>query len=149
MWIGKKNSNWTETMKLFLEINPSDRNLRNFGFLFSGIFLALAIWLFYKSIGSAPWFLGLAACFLLLAFVGRAILKPIYIGWMSIAVVLAWINTRIILGLTFFLIFTPMGIIARLLGKDLLQERIDKNASSYWIAREESPMPKSRYQQMF
>ena len=71
-------------------------------------------------------------------------LKPFYKVWMAFALLLGLIMTRFILTLTFFLIITPMGFVLRKLGKDLLDEKINKDATTYW--RKHEPISnKSRY----
>jgi hypothetical protein len=65
-----------------------------------------------------------------------ALLKPLQKIWMALAIVMGWISTRIILSLLFFIVLTPIGFIMRLRGKDLLDEKIEKEKTSYWIYRE-------------
>lgn len=77
------------------------------------------------------------------------ILKPVYRLWMKFAAVLAWFNTRLILGLTFFLVFTPIGILLKLLRKDLIKEKWDAKAVSYWIERKKIPFDRSRYEKQY
>jgi len=61
------------------------------------------------------------------------LLKPLYDLWMKFAAVLAWINTRLILILMFYLVFTPIGLIMRLFGSAQLGLRIEKDKRSYWV----------------
>jgi len=64
------------------------------------------------------------------------ILKLLYSWWMKLAALLAWINTRLILTVLFFLVFTPVGIILRLLKNDPLERRFEKGSLSYWRRKE-------------
>jgi len=66
-------------------------------------------------------------------------LKPIFVLWMSLAAILGFIMTRFILGLIFFLIFSPIGLVFRLIKKDHLDEAIDPHANSYWKIRDSAP----------
>jgi len=66
-------------------------------------------------------------------------LTPVYHLWMKIGHVLGWINTRIILGLVFFVIFAPVALVFKILRKDTLKQRLDASASSYRIASEQPP----------
>ena len=77
--------------------------------------------------------------FLFFGLVFPLILKPIYILWMSFAVVMGFIVSHIILSLIFGLVFTPAGLLIRLLRKDPLDEKINPQAESYWIKRERKP----------
>ena len=64
------------------------------------------------------------------------IIKPVYIIWMSFAVMLGYIMTRILLTIIFCLLFIPVGLILRIFRKDILNERFDKMTDTYWIKRE-------------
>lgn len=75
--------------------------------------------------------------------------KLLYGLWMKFALILSWINTRIILFLMFCLIFTPIGLIIKLLGKDLLEEKIDKTAKSYWKKKEKNELGLAAYEKQF
>ena len=76
---------------------------------------------------------------LLLGLIYPAALRPVFILWMSFATSLGFIMTRIILGLIFFLIFSPIGLVFRLIKKDHLDEAIDHEAASYWRIRDPKP----------
>ncbi len=74
------------------------------------------------------------------------LLKPVYKLWMVVARITGWFMTRIILGILFYLVVTPISLIARLAGKDFLDEKLDKNATSYWIP---TPLKKRSYENQF
>ncbi len=112
------------------------KTLRNFGLLFFVVFSAMAGLSYWKGSSNWPWFIGGGGLFLILGLFFPFFLKPFYKVWMTFAFLLGWVMTRIIVTLTFFLIFTPVGIALRILGKDLLNEKIDRNAGTYWIKRE-------------
>jgi uncharacterized membrane protein len=76
-------------------------------------------------------------------------LKPGYRGWMKVAHFIGGIITTVILAGVFFLLFAPIGILFRLIGKDHLERRWDKTAATYWHARLAEDIPKERYQQQF
>lgn len=76
-------------------------------------------------------------------------LTPIYKLWLKLAAALAWFNTRLILGLMFFLVFSPIGLILRLLRVDLIKEKWDPQARSYWIDREAASFDPSRYEKQY
>lgn len=126
---GERNSS------LIKEINPTRKNVRNFGILFAAISAGVGAWMLFRGKPDWAYVAGLAAVFLAGAFAGYRILRPLYIGWMSFAYVLAWLNTRIILSVFYYLVFTPIGLVLRLTGKDLLDTKIEKERQSYWIKR--------------
>jgi hypothetical protein len=66
-------------------------------------------------------------------------LRRMYDGWMVFVRALAWINTRIILTVVFYLILTPVSVVRRLLGYDSLNRRLDRNAATYRVPRERRP----------
>lgn len=76
-------------------------------------------------------------------------LKPGYRGWMKVAHLIGGVVTTVILGAVFFLLFAPIGILFRLIGKDHLERKWDKAARTYWHARPTEALSKERYQQQF
>jgi len=62
-------------------------------------------------------------------------LRSVYAAWMKFAFLLAWVNTRLILVIIFYLVFTPLGLLMRLCGADPLERKINKKAGSYWKKR--------------
>jgi hypothetical protein len=123
--------------------------VRKFGYLFAAVLSIIALYSVYRGTSQWPWFLAAAAIFLLAGLVAYPVLRPVYIGWMKFAFVLGWINTRILLGLMFFLVFTPIGLILRLTGKDLLDQKIDRSAKSYWVKRERKEFDPKQYERLF
>jgi hypothetical protein len=78
-----------------------------------------------------------------------AILKSLYNFWMKIALVLSWVNTRVLLFLIFYLILTPTGLILKLLRKDLLEQGIDKAEKSYWKIKDKNEFGVAYYEKQF
>lgn len=76
------------------------------------------------------------------------LLKALYGYWMKFAHALGWVNTRIILSLVYFLIFTPLALIFRLLGKDPMERRFEV-VESYWIKREPKTFKQEDYRRQF
>ena len=132
-----------------MKVDASDKKIRSFGILFSILAIAVAAFSYYKNGHAWPWFAGASGFFLVTGVLARPILRPVYILWMRFAAVLAWFNTRLLLGVFFYGILTPVGFIVRLLGKDPLTRRIDRSASTYWIKREPVPFDAKRYERLF
>ncbi len=82
------------------------------------------------------WFAGLGVGLFILSRVAYPLMKPIHIAWMTLAFALGWFNTRLLLGIFFYLILTPIGVVMRLLGVDLIDQKIDRRAESYWKKRD-------------
>ena len=117
--------------------------------MFGAISALLAGWSWYSGGAGWPWFLGAGGFFLIAGLLLYPVLRPVYIGWMRFAQILAWINTRLILGLAFYLVITPISVVFRLLGKDLIGQRIDRNAATYWKPREGHEASPERYKRLF
>ena len=129
--------------------SPDKQELRKFGLIFAAMFILifalLLPWIWDKS--SPVWAWIVAAMFAGTALLIPMALKPAYHLWMKIGHVLGWINTRLILGLVFFLIFAPVALFFRLLRRDILKQRLDASASSYRIASEQ--LPRDRMERPF
>jgi len=125
-------------------MNFSDIELpsnKKFGIFFGGIFAIISAYFFVKShvlIGSI--FIGLSIIFALLAFTKSEALLPLNKLWMRFGLLLGLIVSPIVLGLIFFLIFMPIGLLMRLFGRDELRLKT-KSAASYWKEREPSSSP--------
>ncbi|MBI1924667.1 sxtJ [Candidatus Poribacteria bacterium] len=114
------------------------KRLRQFGLLVGGIFALIGFWQLYRghheTVRIVLWSLG---GFLIGAgLIAPTILAPIYVAWMKLAFILGWVNSRILLSIIFFLLFTPIALVLRLLGRDALDRRIEKQATSYWRERQ-------------
>jgi hypothetical protein len=77
---------------------------------------------------------GLALILAGLAVVAPSLLGPVHRVWMQVAHALGWFNTRVLLGLVYFFVMTPIGIVMRLMGRDPLDRRLT-DRPSYWVER--------------
>ena len=109
------------------------KNLYVFG-VGAGIILSVAwtLRLFVFHHGNAWVLLLVAAYFLITGLFLHALLKPIYKGWTWVAHKIGWFNTRLLLGVIFYLIFAPIGLLMRFFGKDPIVRKVDKTGESYW-----------------
>ena len=104
------------------------------GAIIIGLFGLLIPWLFDLNYVKWPWILG--GVLALWGLLAPTTLKPVYIGWMKFGNVMNWINTRIILGILFYAIFLPIGMVMRLFGKDAMHRKPDSSLSSYRVKSE-------------
>jgi len=112
------------------------RQLRSFGLLVGGLFGVLGLWpVVLRGEGARLWALILAALLVIMAVLFPASLRRAHSVWMVIGEVLGWLNTRIILGLAYYGVMAPMGLVMRLLGKDPMRRRIEPAAGTYRVAR--------------
>lgn len=126
----------------------SRREVRNAWIVFTVVFAGIGSIVLYKGGGSYPYWYGAAAFFAFFAAAAPMALLPLYRAWMKLAAALAWFNTRLLLGLVFFLVMTPMGVAMRAIGKDPLDRKIDRSAASYWKKRERQD-DVSRYEKQY
>ncbi|HEU4685551.1 MAG TPA: SxtJ family membrane protein [Nitrospira sp.] len=122
--------------------------LRQFGLMVGGIFLVIALWpLVWRQEPLRSWALVVGLVLTLTGAVMPEALRQIYRGWMFLGHVLGWVNTRIILGILFYGIVTPMGIVMKLTGRDPMRRGFDPEATTYRVPRE--PRPASHMKNMF
>ena len=123
------------------------KQLRDFGLLVGGIFAVIGLWpTLFRGEPLRLWALGLGAVLMALGAVAPSVLAPIYKGWMWIGHVLGWINTRILLGIVFYGLVTPTGIIFRLMGKDTMRQAFAESSPSYRVIRKPRPRGHMKFQ---
>ena len=110
---------------------------KNFGILFTSVFLLIAIWPLMEGETVRIWSLVLSFIFLITTFFKQNLLKPLNIIWTKFGELLGKIIAPIVMALIFFIILTPLSFIIRIFGKDLLRLNFSKNRS-YWIKREKN-----------
>ena len=130
-------------------IKTDKKDLRSFGVMIGIIFLLIAGFLFYKEKESFQIFLYVAGAFIGFGLIIPIILKPIYIVWMTFAVVLGWFMTRFILSLLFYVIITPIGVVLRIFGKDFLEIKKQSVQGSYWNQRDSNLEKNQNYEKQF
>ena len=112
------------------------KELRSFGLLMGGVFLIVALWpLVIRGEHIRVWASLIAVAFGAMGILFPTGLGPLHRIWMKIGEKLGWINSRIILGILFFGIFTPMAFIMGLLGKRPLELGYDPKANSYRVLK--------------
>ncbi|MBN1826420.1 MAG: hypothetical protein JW958_09145 [Candidatus Eisenbacteria bacterium] len=129
---------------------PTRRELRKFGIamaVFLGAIATIRLWRGHP-VSARVLYALVAYALLSLAFLPAA-LRPTHWLLMKVAHALGWFNTRLILILLFYVVFTPIGLLLRLFGKDLLSRKIDRSAESYWNPRPKEPFDKKRYERQF
>lgn len=116
-----------------MEKIKTDRiGLRKFGFLMASGFVLISLFVFVKHKHYLASTVVIALFFMLAAIFVPALLKYPYIFWMRLARILSWINTRLLLGIIFYLIFSPVGLLMRLFRIDLLARDFGPGIDSYW-----------------
>ena len=118
---------------------------RSFGIVFFIVFLLIAIYPLINNEELRIWSLIIAIIFLILGLINSKVLTPFNKLWFKFGLLLGKIISPVIMGVIFFLVVTPIAFIMRIIGKDLLNLKFNKN-KSYWI---EKTGPKSKMKNQF
>ena len=123
------------------------RDIRIVFLIFSAIFVVFT-WKYYPSILSYA-LMGLTLLILPIVAFSPIILRPVFKLWLKVAHAIGWFNTQLLLSIVFILIFTPTGLVMRLLQKDLMKRKMLAE-KTYWEPYElEGLKDKSRYERQF
>ena len=110
---------------------------KSFGILFFVVFFLYGIWPILSSNEIRIWSLSMGIIFLILGLLNSKLLTPFYNLWIKLGTLLGRIVSPIVMFLVYFVFITPLAVIIRLLGKDLLRTKFNK-LPSYWIKREKN-----------
>lgn len=143
---------WRSIREEIHALDTGGRALRRFGLVVGGVFVGIAVVVAWKRGWDAgPLVLGLGGPGLALVLLGLAVpavLRPVFRVWMGIAIVLGFVMTRVLLTLVFVLLVVPIGLALKLVGKDLLERRIERDTPSYWkpkVYADDSPARLDRF----
>ena len=127
----------------------SPGELRRFGLTLAVPLSLLAGWGAWRGHALAPALLGALALVMGgVALLAAGRLAPVHTVWMRGAEALGWINTRLLLGLVYYIVMTPIGVLMRLLGRDPLDRQLADRAS-YWKNREPRSDPRGGMERQF
>jgi hypothetical protein len=108
---------------------------RAFGVVFAVVFGLVGAWPLMQSSPPRWWALGLAVAFALVAAIRPKLLAGMNRWWIKLGVLLGRVVSPIALGILFYVVLVPIGILMRITGKDPLRLKRDAGAQSYWIPR--------------
>ena len=131
------------------QLKTDTATLRKFGLVVGGVFLALGLVFLWRHPNRTPYFAWPGGALMVLGAMLPRALRWIYIVWMSLAFMLGFVMAHVILTLFFFLVITPIGLVARLSGKDFLSLKLDRFAKSYWLLRAQKPQKPEDYERQF
>lgn len=117
---------------------PSDRS---FGLTFSAVFLIIALFPLFFGGSMRLWGIAVASVLLVVSFAAPGLLSSLNRLWFRFGLLLHKIINPVVLGVLFYLVVTPVGLLMRLSGKDPLRLRFDSATKSYWIRRETAVPP--------
>lgn len=126
------------------------KDLRQFGATLAVILLVFGLIHFLKHrLVLSLWFFGIGSTALFAAILIPMILKPVYAVFLKVAHAIGWFNTRALLIIIYFILVTPIAIIMRICGKDLLHRKVDKDAATYWIKKPVTKLIKEHLEKQF
>jgi hypothetical protein len=131
------------------DIKSTKSQLREFGLTIGIILVILGGALLWRERPAYPYFLGTGGLFIILGLTLYQLLKPLQKIWMSFSIIVGFFVSRFILSVLFYAVLTPIGLIMRLLGKDILDQRIDKTRKSYWHESATSFKDKKSYENQY
>ena len=118
---------------------------RSFGIVFFGVFLLVSFYPLINHENIRYWSLFVSLIFLILGLLNSRLLTPLNRIWFKFGILLSKIISPLVMGVIFFLVVTPIGFLMKMLKKDLLNLKFNKN-KSYWIEKNE---PKSKMKNQF
>ena len=118
---------------------------KSFGIVFSVVFFIIAIFPILNNDNIRVWSLVISLIFLVLGLINSKLLSPLNKIWFKFGLILSKVVSPVIMGIIFFLVVTPIGILMRILKKDLLNLKYN-NKNTYWIKKKE---PESKMKNQF
>ena len=116
-------------------MKPKENN-KGFGLLFFAVFLIIVLWPIINGENPRIIFFLFALIFLILGLINSKLLTPLNKVWVKFGELLGKIIAPIVMATVYFVVLTPLSIIVRIFGKDLLKVKFLENSKSYWIKRD-------------
>lgn len=129
-------------------IKSEKKDLRNFGIVIGVALSILGGLLWWRGKDTYSYLFIVSAVFILFGLVLPNLLRPLQKVWMTLAVIMGWFMTRLILCVLFYLVFTPIGLITRLTGGQFLDLKMGTE-KSYWTYRKPREYSKSDFEKQF
>lgn len=136
---------WISDVKTELKaLELSKKKLRSFGLLVGGVFLLISAWIFFSQRNElsetsnytfAYIFLIVGGILFLFGAMSPLLLKTPYKIWMGLAIAMGWVVSRVLIMILFYIVVTPISLIAKLSGKKFLDLKFRDNKSSYWVIK--------------
>ena len=111
---------------------------RSFGLLFFVVFLVIAFWPLTKKSEINLYLISIALIFSVLGLLNSKILSPLNKAWIKLGEILGRIVAPVVMAVVYFIILTPISLLVRLFGKDLIGMKFSNDIKSYWIKRKKN-----------
>ena len=109
---------------------------KSFGLVFFVVFLIIGLWPLLHEDQFQIWSLFFSLFFLVLGLMNSKLLTPLNLLWTKFGILLGNVFAPIVMSFIFFLVVTPIGLLMRIMGRDLLRTKYNKSGKTYWIKRE-------------
>ena len=130
-------------------IKSTKKELREFGLTIGIILVILGFIALWRNKDIYSYFLSVGVAFVILGITFYKVLLPLQKIWMGFSIIIGFFVSRIVLTILFYLVLTPIGIIVKIFGKDILDERIDRKKESYWHEKDPSLKEKVYYENQY
>jgi len=130
-------------------IDKSDEAVKKTGLTVGVVLILVSLLLWYLGKASFIYFSIIGGLLVILAFIAIPVLRPFHKLWMTLALLMGFVMSRVILMILFYFVLTPIGLLAKIVGKKFMPLGFDKNAATYWGKRENIVKQKIDYERQF
>jgi hypothetical protein len=130
-------------------IDKSDQAVKKTGLTVGVVLILISLLLWYLGKTSFVYFSVIGGLFVILAMIAIPILKPFHKLWMMLSLLMGFVMSRAILTLLFYLVLTPIGLLAKIVGKKFMPLTYDKNVLTYWEKRDSTVKQQIDYERQF
>jgi hypothetical protein len=130
-------------------IDKSDEAVKKTGLTVGVVLILISLLLWYLGKTSFIYFSIIGGLFIILAIVAIPVLRPFHKLWMMLALLMGFVMSRVILSLLYYLILTPIGLIAKIVGKKFMPLGFDKKVATYWEKRDVTVKQQIDYDRQF
>ena len=130
-------------------IDSSDSAVKKTGLTVGVVLVLISLLLWYLGKSSFIFFSISGGLLVILALIAIPVLRPFHKLWMMLALLMGFVMSRVILTLLFYLVLTPIGIIAKIVGKKFMPLGFDKRATTYWEKRSDVAKQQIDYDRQF
>ncbi len=133
----------------FKHIDNSDEAVKKTGLTVGVVLILISMLLWYFGKTTFVYFSSFGGLLVIFSFIAIPVLRPFHKLWMMFALMMGFVMSRVILTLLFYIVLTPIGLIAKLVGKKFMPLGFDKKASTYWEKRENLVKQQIDYDRQF
>lgn len=132
-----------------LNKNPSKKELAWFGLMFLAFFGLIGglVWWRFENETAAYTLWGVAAAIVAVYYAVPSLRRTLYLGWLYAAFPIGWVISHVVMGAIYYLVITPIALIFKVIRRDALEQRIDRNAKSYWVEHRTGGDPQRYFKQ--